>query len=234
MIFEDLKPNQVLRGPLFPEPVQVIVAVPLGAAVKLTGKGLTSGQVIERILTLEQLALLQTTPDAEPFNGELHTVRLGNGRSFVKIEHYRLRQDSPKHPLGPPASSRPPPPQKCALPTRPNTHDQPCANSPNPNGIAPPSPGLRSPRYPGNRQIIAANPIGVVPILGGLASHRSLASNTPHHPAHPPSKTKKHPAHGGVLSHKRKRVFDAGDCVHDHLRSTAALTLLKVLKNLYQ
>ena len=110
----------MLRGPLFPEPVQVIVAVPFGAAVKLTGKGLTSGQVIERILTLEQLALLQTTPDAEPFNGELHTVRLGNGRSFVKIEHYRLRQDSPKHPLGPPASSRPPPPQKCALPTPPN------------------------------------------------------------------------------------------------------------------
>jgi len=28
---EDLKPNKILRGPLFPEPVQVIIAVPMGS-----------------------------------------------------------------------------------------------------------------------------------------------------------------------------------------------------------
>ena len=34
---EDLKPNKILRGPLFPEPVQVLIATPMGAAVKLIG-----------------------------------------------------------------------------------------------------------------------------------------------------------------------------------------------------
>ena len=35
---EDLKPNKILRGPLFPEPVQVLIATPMGTAVKLIGK----------------------------------------------------------------------------------------------------------------------------------------------------------------------------------------------------
>ena len=35
---EDLKPNKILRGPLFPEPVQVLIASPMGTAVKLIGK----------------------------------------------------------------------------------------------------------------------------------------------------------------------------------------------------
>ena len=37
---EDLKPNKVFRGPLSPEPVQLIFAIPMGSAVKLAGKGL--------------------------------------------------------------------------------------------------------------------------------------------------------------------------------------------------
>ena len=50
MTSEDLKPNKILRGPLFPEPVQVFIA----------------------------------TLDWQP---------------IVKVEHYRLRQDSIKHPV---------------------------------------------------------------------------------------------------------------------------------------
>lgn len=34
---EELKPNITVYGPLFPEPVQVIVAIPVGASVKLVG-----------------------------------------------------------------------------------------------------------------------------------------------------------------------------------------------------
>ena len=35
----DLKPNTILRGPIFPEPVQVLVVVPMGTSVKLDRQG---------------------------------------------------------------------------------------------------------------------------------------------------------------------------------------------------
>jgi len=41
MVLDQLKPNVIVRGPIFPEPVQVIVAIPMGSAsIKLVGKGL--------------------------------------------------------------------------------------------------------------------------------------------------------------------------------------------------
>ena len=36
---EELKQNVTVYGPLFPEPVQIILAVPMGSSVKLIGKG---------------------------------------------------------------------------------------------------------------------------------------------------------------------------------------------------
>ena len=60
---EDLKSDKILHGPIFPEPVQVIVSIPMGDAVKLVGKGLNTSKVYEPILTPEQLATLETTPD---------------------------------------------------------------------------------------------------------------------------------------------------------------------------
>jgi hypothetical protein len=35
---EELKQNVTVYGPLFPEPVQIIIAVPMGSSVKLIGK----------------------------------------------------------------------------------------------------------------------------------------------------------------------------------------------------
>ena len=32
---DQLKPNKIVRGPIFPEPVQVLVTIPMGDAVKL-------------------------------------------------------------------------------------------------------------------------------------------------------------------------------------------------------
>jgi hypothetical protein len=58
MLIEELKASVVVRGPIFPEPVQVIVVVPMGSSVKLIGKGLHSNTVHEPILSAEQLALL--------------------------------------------------------------------------------------------------------------------------------------------------------------------------------
>jgi hypothetical protein len=42
---EELKQNITVYGPLFPEPVQVIIAVRMGDAVKLVGKGVRSESV---------------------------------------------------------------------------------------------------------------------------------------------------------------------------------------------
>lgn len=77
MLLDQLKPNIVVRGPIFPEPVQVIVVLPMGGAVKLVGKGLNTGQVHEPILNAEQLAQLTCTADKEPFDGDPQHFRLG-------------------------------------------------------------------------------------------------------------------------------------------------------------
>lgn len=73
----ELKPNIIVRGPIFPEPVQVIVVIPIGDSVKLIGKGLKSGRVHEPILDADQLAKLVATPEKEPFDGDSHKFRLG-------------------------------------------------------------------------------------------------------------------------------------------------------------
>ena len=64
MLLTELKPNVIVRGPIFPEPVQVIVSIPMGASVKLVGKGLVTGQVHEPILDAAQIATLEATPDS--------------------------------------------------------------------------------------------------------------------------------------------------------------------------
>ena len=74
---DQLKANVVLHGSIFPEPVQVLVAIPMGESVKLIGKGLTTNQVYEPILNLEQLSQLHATPEKEPFDGEPLKFRLG-------------------------------------------------------------------------------------------------------------------------------------------------------------
>src|SRR5271166_1655268 len=77
MTVDQLKPNKVLRGPIFPEPVQIIVVIPMGDAVKLIAKGLKTGQVHEPVLNAEQLARLEASPEKEPFDGDPHRFRLG-------------------------------------------------------------------------------------------------------------------------------------------------------------
>jgi superfamily II DNA or RNA helicase len=73
---EDLKPNKILHGPIFPEPVQIIICIPMGDAVKLVGKGVNTSKVYEPVLTPDQLLTLETTPDTEPFDGDPLRFRL--------------------------------------------------------------------------------------------------------------------------------------------------------------
>jgi superfamily II DNA or RNA helicase len=77
MVLEQLKLDVVVRGPIFPEPVQVIAVVPMGASVKLIGRGLTSNLVHSPILTPAQLAQLEATPENEPFDGDPGRFRIG-------------------------------------------------------------------------------------------------------------------------------------------------------------
>jgi superfamily II DNA or RNA helicase len=77
MLLDQLKPNIIVRGPLFPEPVQVLVVIPMGASVKLVGKGLHSNRVHEPILSPEHLLQLEATPEKEPFDGDAGRFRLG-------------------------------------------------------------------------------------------------------------------------------------------------------------
>jgi superfamily II DNA or RNA helicase len=77
MLPEDLKQNVTVYGPLFPEPVQIILAIPIGTSVKLIGKGVRSSTVYEPILSIEQLGQLHASPAQEPFDGDATRFRLG-------------------------------------------------------------------------------------------------------------------------------------------------------------
>lgn len=66
-----------MRGTIFPEPIQVIVTVPMGDSVKLIGKGSKSGKIYEPILNEEQLSRLEASPEKEPFNSDSKKFRLG-------------------------------------------------------------------------------------------------------------------------------------------------------------
>ena len=53
--------------------IQVIISMPMGSSIKLIGKGQNTKQVYKPILTPDQLALLESTPDTEPFDGRKTT-----------------------------------------------------------------------------------------------------------------------------------------------------------------
>ncbi len=72
-----IRPNCLVSGPYFPEPIQVLMVVPMGASIKLIGKGLRTGLLHEPVLSAEQIESLQITPETEPFDGDAGRFRLG-------------------------------------------------------------------------------------------------------------------------------------------------------------
>ena len=72
-----LSPGVVVRGPLLPEPVEVITTIPLGESTKLVAKGLRTGRVHDPILGPAQLSQLMVSPATEPFDGDPVRFRLG-------------------------------------------------------------------------------------------------------------------------------------------------------------
>ena len=78
MSLPTLKPGAVVRGSLFPEPVQVILCTTIGTSVRIVGKGLESGKVYEPVLEKEQLVSLEVSPDQPPYDGNPRHFPAGN------------------------------------------------------------------------------------------------------------------------------------------------------------
>ena len=77
MLLSELRTNVIVRGPVLPEPVQVIRVVPVGASIKLVGRGLVTGMVHQPILSAAQLASLEASPETQPFDGDPRKFKLG-------------------------------------------------------------------------------------------------------------------------------------------------------------
>src|SRR5882724_5445405 len=78
-----IRPGSILRGPMLPEPVEVLALVPLGESLKIIGRGLTTGLTHDPVLDPAQLARLVVSAEQEPFDGDARLFRLG-------IEAHRL------------------------------------------------------------------------------------------------------------------------------------------------
>jgi len=74
---EELRANLTISGPLFPEPVQVIMVQAMGDLVKVIGKGLRTDKFYDPILDLDQLDTITASPEHEPFDGDPVRFRLG-------------------------------------------------------------------------------------------------------------------------------------------------------------
>jgi hypothetical protein len=69
--------NSIVRGSIFPEPVQVILITSIGNSTKLIGKGLTSGKVYEPVLTDDQINQLSVSSEKYTFDGNSERFQLG-------------------------------------------------------------------------------------------------------------------------------------------------------------
>jgi len=76
MTRDQLQPNTIVRGALFPEPVQVITTLLVGNSIKLIGSGITTNQTYQPILDDRQIAQLEMNPEKEPFDGDARKFRL--------------------------------------------------------------------------------------------------------------------------------------------------------------
>lgn len=77
MDIPQLRPGAIVRGPVFPEAVEVIATFPMGDSLKLVGRGLESNQVREVLADAAVLADLTVSPEVQAFDGDPYLFRLG-------------------------------------------------------------------------------------------------------------------------------------------------------------
>ena len=84
---DQLRPNVIIRGAIFPEPVKIITIIPMGDSVKLIGEGMDSGKVHQPILTKEQIERLEIASAEKPYDGDPHKFRLGVEAMRLELAH---------------------------------------------------------------------------------------------------------------------------------------------------
>lgn len=72
-----IKPGVVVSGPFIPEPIEVLAITPLGASLKVIGRGTQTGLTHDPVLSREQLEQLDISAEREPFDGDAALFRLG-------------------------------------------------------------------------------------------------------------------------------------------------------------
>jgi len=77
MKIDELKPDLIVKGSIFPEPVKIIVITPVGDSIKLVGQGVETNKVHDPILTEDQLEQLEISSGETPFDGDPAKFRLG-------------------------------------------------------------------------------------------------------------------------------------------------------------
>ena len=74
---EDIKDAMILRGELFPEPVEVITTIAMDDSLKLIATGVESSKTYQPILSKDQIDSLIAAPTQRSFNGDPFKFRLG-------------------------------------------------------------------------------------------------------------------------------------------------------------
>lgn len=72
-----IRAGSIISGPTLAEPIEVLVTVPMGASLKIIGRGRTTGMTFDPVLTPAQLARLTISAEREPFDGNARLFRLG-------------------------------------------------------------------------------------------------------------------------------------------------------------
>ena len=72
-----LKPNIIIEGDFFNEPVEIILVQEIGDSLKIIGRGINTGQTHDPIFDVNQLSMLKISSDTLPFDGDPNRFRLG-------------------------------------------------------------------------------------------------------------------------------------------------------------
>ena len=73
----------IVSGPFVQEPIEVLAIVPLGASLKVIGRGTKTGLTHDPVLSSAQIDRLSIAATCEPFDGDAALFRLG-------VEAHRL------------------------------------------------------------------------------------------------------------------------------------------------
>ncbi len=76
MNIADLKPNIIIQGAYFPEPIFIAALSPVGNSIKIMGKGMKTNSFYEKTLDDSQVELLSANPEKLLYDGNAHKYRL--------------------------------------------------------------------------------------------------------------------------------------------------------------